>query len=72
MDGDGKGASELPAIVRLWKDFPTTLMYQMLFPHAELVLEYRPINEGFSRQWAAVLSNVARSAQDQGKYEEAE
>ncbi|KAL8909866.1 MAG: hypothetical protein Q9171_004816 [Xanthocarpia ochracea] len=45
---------------------------QMLFPHAELVLEYRPIDKGFLRQWAAVLNNVARYAYEQGSYNEAE
>ena len=31
---------------------------QMLFSHAELVLEYRPVDEGFLRQWAAVLDTL--------------
>ncbi|KAL9591261.1 MAG: hypothetical protein Q9179_007901 [Wetmoreana sp. 5 TL-2023] len=45
---------------------------QMLFPHAALLLEYRPIDEGFLQQWAVVLSNVAWYAREQGKYDEAE
>ena len=32
---------------------------QMLFPHAVLVLEYRPINEGFLPRWASVLDKAA-------------
>ena len=44
----------------------------MLFPHAELVLEYRPVDEGFLRQWVAVLDNVASHTQEQGKHKEAE
>ena len=44
----------------------------MLFPHAVLVLEYRPIEESFLEQWAAVLDNVAWYARKQGSYNEAE
>ena len=40
---------------------------QMLFPHAELVLEYRPVDEGFLRQWVAVLDNVAWYTQRAGQ-----
>ncbi|KAI4086952.1 MAG: hypothetical protein L6R37_008369 [Teloschistes peruensis] len=32
---------------------------QMLFPHAELLIEYRPIEESFLQRWAAVLDNAA-------------
>ena len=45
---------------------------QMLFPHVELVLEYRPTDEGFLRQWVAVLSNAASYAAEQGRYNDAE
>ncbi|KAL8804590.1 MAG: hypothetical protein Q9200_005768 [Gallowayella weberi] len=45
---------------------------QMLFPYAELVLEYRPIDTGFSRQWTAILGNDAWCAREQSKYDEAE
>ncbi|KAL8823653.1 MAG: hypothetical protein Q9191_005667 [Dirinaria sp. TL-2023a] len=45
---------------------------RMLFPHAELVIEYRPIDEVFLQQWAEVLTNAAAYAHGQGNYEEAE
>ena len=45
---------------------------QMLFPHAELVIEYRPIEESFLQQWAAVLGNAAWYAAEQGSYDNAE
>lgn len=45
---------------------------QMLFPHAELVMEYRPIDEVFLQKWAEVLRNAAAYAHGQGNYEEAE
>ena len=45
---------------------------QMLFPHVELVLEYRPIDEGFLQQWTAVLNNAAWYARERANYDEAE
>ncbi|KAL9630085.1 MAG: hypothetical protein Q9164_006593 [Protoblastenia rupestris] len=45
---------------------------QMLFPHAELVTEYRPIEESFLQRWTAILSNAAWYAAEQGRYDEAE
>ncbi|KAL8763279.1 MAG: hypothetical protein Q9194_007383 [Teloschistes cf. exilis] len=45
---------------------------QMLFPHAELAMEYRPIEEGFLQRWAAVLGNAAWYAAEQGSYDNAE
>lgn len=45
---------------------------RMLFPHAVLVLEYRPTDEDIIRQWTAVLSNAAWYAAEQGSYDEAE
>ena len=45
---------------------------QILFPHAELALEYQPINESFLQPWAAVLSNAAWYAAEQGNYNDAE
>ncbi|KAL9583475.1 MAG: hypothetical protein Q9203_005066, partial [Teloschistes exilis] len=45
---------------------------QMLFPHAELVMEYRPIEESFLQRWAAVLGNAAWYAAEQGSYDNAE
>lgn len=44
----------------------------MLFPHAELVLEYRPMDEGFLQPWAAVLRKAAWYAAEQGSYDDAE
>ena len=46
--------------------------YQMPFPHAVLVLEYRSIDKGFVQSWVGVLNNAAQYAAEQGKYEEAE
>ncbi|KAL9591473.1 MAG: hypothetical protein Q9179_007687 [Wetmoreana sp. 5 TL-2023] len=45
---------------------------QMLFPHAELVMEYRPMDEGFLQPWAVVLSNAAWYTAEQGRYNDAE
>ncbi|KAI4193680.1 MAG: hypothetical protein LQ350_008211 [Teloschistes chrysophthalmus] len=45
---------------------------QTLFPHAELVMEYRPIEESFLQRWAAVLGNAAWYAAEQGSYDNAE
>ena len=45
---------------------------QMLFPHAVLMSEYRPIEGSFLQQWTAVLSNAAWYAAEQGRYDEAE
>ncbi|KAL9591591.1 MAG: hypothetical protein Q9179_007568 [Wetmoreana sp. 5 TL-2023] len=45
---------------------------QMLFPHALLMLEYRPIEESFLQLWTAVLSNAAWYAAEQGSYDDAE
>ncbi|KAL9611366.1 MAG: hypothetical protein Q9167_003985 [Letrouitia subvulpina] len=55
-----------PATYENWK------RCQTLFPHAALVLEYRPIDENILLQWTAVISKVAWYAQEQGNYEEAE
>ena len=45
---------------------------RLLFPHAVLVLEYRPINEGFLPLWAGILDNAGWYAAEQGSYNEAE
>ena len=45
---------------------------QMLFPHAVLVLEYRPTEESSLQLWTGVLSNTAWYAAEQGSYDEAE
>ena len=45
---------------------------QMLFPHAVLVLEYRPTEESSIKLWTGVLSNTAWYAAEQGSYDEAE
>ena len=46
--------------------------YQILFPHAVLALEDRPINEGVSPRWAGVFDKDTRYAAEQGSYQEAE
>ncbi|KAI4264893.1 MAG: hypothetical protein L6R42_000007 [Xanthoria sp. 1 TBL-2021] len=45
---------------------------QILFRHAELVLEHRPIEKSFLQRWATILSNAAWYAAEQGRYKEAE
>ena len=45
---------------------------QTLFTHAELVLDYRPINEDLLQRWAGVLNNVGWYAREQGSYNKAE
>ena len=45
---------------------------RLLFPHAILVREYRPINEDFLPPWAGVLDNAGWYAAEQGNYNEAE
>ena len=44
---------------------------QSLFPHAELVLHYRPADERVLQQWTAILTNVGCYAQEQGSYDKA-
>ncbi|OCK72835.1 hypothetical protein K432DRAFT_411387, partial [Lepidopterella palustris CBS 459.81] len=43
-----------------------------LFPHAENVLAYRPINETYLKQWSSILFNAAWYADDRGNYSAAE
>ena len=45
---------------------------QALFPHAELVIEYRPMNKDFLQEWATILFNAAWYAFELGKYNKAE
>jgi tetratricopeptide (TPR) repeat protein len=43
-----------------------------LFPHAELILAYRPTNEDYMAQWASILFNAAWYADEKGSYDAAE
>ena len=43
-----------------------------LFPHAENVLAYRPINEAHLEKWSSILFNAAWYANDRGNYSTAE
>ncbi len=43
-----------------------------LFPHAEMVLLYWPMNEGYLAQWASILFEAAWYAGDKGSYDTAE
>ena len=45
---------------------------QRLFPHAEIVLTYRPANDDYLAQWASILFNAAWYADDKGNYNTAE
>jgi Tetratricopeptide repeat len=45
---------------------------QRLFPHAEIVLTYRPANGDYLAQWASILFNAAWYADDKGNYNAAE
>ena len=45
---------------------------QVLFPHAELALGYRPTNKKFIQKWATILFNAAWYSSKYGKYERAE
>jgi tetratricopeptide (TPR) repeat protein len=45
---------------------------QRLFPHAEIVLTYRPANDAYLAQWALILFNAAWYADDKGNYNMAE
>jgi tetratricopeptide (TPR) repeat protein len=45
---------------------------QAMFPHAEVVLAYRPLNRKYLAQWATILSNAASYARDKGSYTVAE
>jgi tetratricopeptide (TPR) repeat protein len=45
---------------------------QRLFPHAEIVLTYRPANDDYLAQWALILFNAAWYADDKGNYNTAE
>jgi tetratricopeptide (TPR) repeat protein len=44
---------------------------QQLFPHAEMILLYWPMNEDYLARWASILSNAARYSESQGSYEQA-
>ena len=43
-----------------------------LFPHAELVLAYQPVDESFLQRWTTILINAGRYAQEQGHYDKSE
>jgi tetratricopeptide (TPR) repeat protein len=45
---------------------------QRLFPHAEIVLTYRPANDDYLAQWASILFDAAWYAGDKGNYSAAE
>ena len=45
---------------------------QTLFPHAELVLDYRPVDKGSLQQWTAILTNTGWYAREQASYDNAE
>ena len=45
---------------------------QLLFPHAELALEYQPTNKDFVQQWTTVLTNAGWYAREQARYDKAE
>ena len=47
-------------------------IFQMLFPHAQHVLEHQPIDKDSSKQWATILEETASYARDQGYYDKAE
>jgi tetratricopeptide (TPR) repeat protein len=45
---------------------------QKLFPHAEIVLTYRPANDDYLELWASILFNAAWYADERGNYNAAE
>jgi len=45
---------------------------QQLFPHAEMVLSYWPMNEDYLARWASILFNAALYSKPQGIYDAAE
>lgn len=45
---------------------------QQLFPHAEMVSLYRPMNEHYLARWASILFKAALYSESKGKYEQAE
>jgi hypothetical protein len=43
-----------------------------LFPHAEMVLSYWPMNEDYLARWASILVKAARYSESQGSYDAGE
>jgi tetratricopeptide (TPR) repeat protein len=61
----------------LYEDFPAGeyenwKICQKLFPHAQMVLLYRPANDECLRKWAGILHEAGRYADTRGNYNMAE
>jgi tetratricopeptide (TPR) repeat protein len=55
--------------VRRYENWTTC---QQLFPHAEMVLSYWPMNEDYLARWASILGKAAWYSESQGSYDAAE
>ena len=51
-----------------WGEFENWAICEPLFPHAQLVLQYRPHDKRYLGKWARILGRAGWYAQEKGNY----